>query len=480
MNKLSTLIIAITGLLGFQWVNAQSQVCNQYEIQLNKEVQAKNYEAAYPILNQALNECPNEKVNFYNFGETILLAKINSAANETDKKKFAGELVSLINKRIQYFPEGKVSFWEGEKITYQLNHGLVSKKEAYQQYQKLFGQSEEAQKISASAATNYFVAVIELLNAEEIDYNAAMEGYFQAKKVADGNIEMRSVEYGTLAEKLDSIQKENPKKDLTPAEKQTMSNAQAAKDLFVQLSEGMESALSEIAKCEYIAPMFEQDFEKNKDNIDWLAGSYQALASKDCYDHPIMDRLEKQYVAVWQKNNPSQPIAKAGGTSSSSTIGSEYGNGVKQYNAGNYSGAIASFTKALNEVSGTTRGDVAYYMALAYQKTGSNANAVTWANRAASYKPGWGAPYQLIAGAFAASANSCGNSEFQKRAAYWVAADYANKACAVDSRSCSWGRSAAKSYEGNAPTVEQAFQAGKKSGDAVTVSCLGGATTRVR
>ena len=477
MNKLSTLIIAVTALLSTNFVNAQN--CDTYEIQLNKEVQAKNYDAAYPILNKAINECPKAKINFYNFGETILLDKIESAATDAEKQKFAQELVNLIDKRIVNFPDEKKAFWEGEKINYQLKYGVLTQETAYDAYKALFNSSEDTQKLSANTVLTYYTTALELLNSQQIDFEEALEVYFETKKVAEENIEMRSVEYGTLAEKLDSIQQINPKKDLTPAEKQIMANAQASKDVFVEVNESMEAVLQEYTTCENLAPMFEQKFEANKDNLEWLGGSYQSLASKDCFDLPIMERLESQYAAVWQKQNPSQPVASAGGASSSQ-IASSYGDGARKFKAGNYSGAIASFQKAMNEVSGTTRGEVAYYIALSYQKTGSNSNAVSWANRAASYKPGWGAPYQLIAGAFAASANSCGSTEFEKRSAYWVAADYANKACAVDSRSCSWGRSAARSYEANAPTAEQAFQAGKSSGQSVSVSCLGGATTRVR
>lgn len=480
MNKLSTLIIAVTALLGSQWVNAQN--CSAYEIQLNKEVQANNYDAAYPILNKALAECPSEKINFYNFGETILVGKIEKAATDAEKTKLAGELAALIDKRVANFPGEKKAFWEGEKINYQLKYGVLDQMAAYQAYAKLFEATDDdtdAEKVSASTVLTYYTTALELMNAQQLGFEEVLEVYFQTKKVAEDNIELRSVEYGTLAEKLDSIKQLNPSKDLTPAEKQIMANAQASKDIFVEVNESMEHVLQEYTTCENLSPMFENQFEANKDNLDWLGGSYQALASKDCYDLPIMERLEARYAQVWQKENPSQTVASSG-PSGGNQIASSYGDGVRKYKAGNFSGAIASFQQAINEVTGTTRGDVAYYIALSYQKTGSNANAVTWANRAAGYKPGWGAPYQLIAGAFAASANSCGANEFEKRVAYWVAADYANKACAVDSRSCSWGRSAARSYEGNAPTIEQAFAQGKSAGDAVSISCLGGATTRVR
>lgn len=478
MKKIIPLLFVASAFIAPNFGNAQN--CDSYEISLNKLVQTKDYDAAYPKLKEALAACPSEKINFYNFGETILENKIANAANDVEKKKYANELVTLIENRIKNFPDGKEAFWKGEKISYQLKYELIDKKTAYDAYKALFESSEDTQKVSASTVLTYYSTALELMNQNVLDFEEVLEVYFQTKKVAEDNIEMRSVEYGTLAEKLDSIQKTNPKKDLTPAEKQTMANAQSAKDVFVQLNESMEAVLEEYTTCDNIAPMFANKFEANKDSLEWLTGSYQALALKDCYDNPVMERIEEQYAVVWKRENPQAEPTQVASRGGGGTVGSSYGSGARKYKAGNYSGAIEDFKKAMDEVTGTTRGDVAYYVALSYQKTGSLTNAVSWAKRAASYKPGWGAPYQLIASAFGASANACGNSQFEKLSTYWVAADYANKAAAVDSRSASWAKSAVRSYEGTAPSQELIFQAGKKKGDRVSVSCLGGATTTVR
>ncbi|MDG4949444.1 hypothetical protein NLM59_00775 [Weeksellaceae bacterium KMM 9724] len=478
MKKIIPLLFVASAFIAPNFGNAQN--CDSYEISLNKLVQTKDYDAAYPKLKEALAACPSEKINFYIFGETILENKVANAANEVEKKKYANELVTLIDNRIKNFKDGKEAFWKGEAITYELNYGLVDKMGAYKKFKELFSSSEDVQKFSSPAVYAYFSTSLQLLNEEKLGFEEVLKVYFQTKKIAEDNIEMRSVEYGTLAEKLDSIQKTNPKKDLTPAEKQMMANAQTNKDAFVNIHDSMESILEQYTTCDNIAPMFDNGFEANKDSIEWLTSSYQALASKDCYDNPIMERIEEQYNIVWKKQNPQAEQTQVASRGGGGTVGSPYGSGARKYKAGNYSGAIEDFKKAMYEVTGTTRGDVAYYIALSYQKTGSLSNAVSWAKRAANYKPGWGAPYQLIASAFGASANACGNSQFEKLSTYWVAADYANKAAAVDSRSASWAKSAVRSYEGTAPNQELIFQAGKKKGDRVSISCLGGATTTVR
>lgn len=474
MKKMLTFTLSVLGFLGVVEMSAQSN-CDVLEIKINKNLSAKNYDEAYVLLNEALTgNCVGEKINFYNFGETILVEKLESTK---DSVKYGKELIDLIDKRLAHFPEDE-GFWRGEQINYKLKYKLVDKLQAYKEYKALFSDGDkEKEKLSSSTVLTYYLTALELMQEGTLDFEEILEVYFQTKKVAEDNIEMRSNEYGELAEKLEKIKAENPNKDLSPSEKERMANAQAAKDIFVDASESMEAVLADYTTCENVAPMYVNKFEANKDSIEWVIGAYQALASKECFDQPIMEKLEARYVELWKKQNPQSTATPGNG---GQAIASKYGSGARKFKAGNYSGAIQDFTAALDEVSGRSKGDVAYYIALSYQKTGSLSNAVSWAKRAANYKPGWGAPYQLIASIFGASANSCGSSQFEKLSTYWVAADYANKACAVDSRSCGWARKAAASYEATAPNSQMIFSQGKSKGQTVSVSCFGGATTRIR
>jgi hypothetical protein len=76
-----------------------------------------------------------------------------------------------------------------------------------------------------------------------------------------------------------------------------------------------------------------------------------------------------------------------------------------------------------------------------------------------------GVAYLKIAEMYAKSANDCGNSVFNKRAVYWLAADYAKRAGRVDPSISSNANAAADSYRGRAPQKSDIFQedaAGKK------------------
>lgn len=476
MKKLLSAFSAIV-LLGLQGVSAQN--CDGYDIKLNQHVQRKAYAEAYPILNEALNACPKAKVNYYIYGEKILEELAQNSASEVERKKYAQELANLIQKRIDNFPSDKPMYWTGEKINYELNYGLKDKMEIYKEYKDLFAKAKEEAKLSTSTVLNYYTTALELMNEQKLTFEDALEVYFQTKAVTEKNIEIRSIEYGTLAEKLDSLQKIDSTKKLSKKEEQIMESSQAAKSSFLKIQESMEAILSQYTTCENLAPMYVNKFAEKRDSLQWVIGAYQQLASKDCYDQPIMETLEKQYTYLWRKEHPQQDISQAS-THTDVNIAGNYSKAATAFSKKQYGQAAELFQKALNEVSGTKKGDVAYYIAISYQKMGSLSNAINWAKRAASYKPGYGAPYELIAGIFGSNANSCGNNTFQKLTAYWVAADFARKACAVDSRSCGRARKAAASYEANGPTLEMAFQQGKKKGDRVSISCFGGATTSVR
>ena len=68
------------------------------------------------------------------------------------------------------------------------------------------------------------------------------------------------------------------------------------------------------------------------------------------------------------------------------------------------------------------------------------------------------------------SANSCGDTNFNKRAVFWLAALEAEKAGRVDGRLKSSASKAAAGYRGSAPSKADVFQAGNK-GETIKIGC---------
>lgn len=97
--------------------------------------------------------------------------------------------------------------------------------------------------------------------------------------------------------------------------------------------------------------------------------------------------------------------------------------------------------------------------------------AASYARQALNYQPSMGKAYLLIASAYAASANSCGTSEFEKRMVYVAAANKAAMAKKVDPSISSLASKYISSYMGSAPSTKLIFTEGKQSGAPHKVGC---------
>ena len=73
---------------------------------------------------------------------------------------------------------------------------------------------------------------------------------------------------------------------------------------------------------------------------------------------------------------------------------------------------------------------------------------------------------RICAGAIAATANSCGDTSFDRAANYWLANDYMRKASASSTK-----------YLSNAPNDDIIFDAGKSKGSRISLPCWGESTT---
>jgi hypothetical protein len=68
----------------------------------------------------------------------------------------------------------------------------------------------------------------------------------------------------------------------------------------------------------------------------------------------------------------------------------------------------------------------------------------------------------MISNIYAASANDCGETQFNKRAVYWLAAQMAYKAGEVDTSIKKQALKTARSYEGRAPSKTEIFTEGNQ------------------
>ena len=79
---------------------------------------------------------------------------------------------------------------------------------------------------------------------------------------------------------------------------------------------------------------------------------------------------------------------------------------------------------------------------------------------------------------YAASANNCGDSTFNKRAVYWLAAEEARKAARVDPTLRKAAAASVANYEAKAPHKSDIFNC-SCSGQSIKIGCWIGASVTV-
>ena len=111
-----------------------------------------------------------------------------------------------------------------------------------------------------------------------------------------------------------------------------------------------------------------------------------------------------------------------------------------------------------------------YKIALKFKQRGSKRSARSYAQKALKFQPSLGKAYLMIANLYATSANDCGQSQFEKRAVYWLAANTATKAARVDPSIKKAALKTAAAFNGRAPSKTDIFTEGNQ-GSTISFPC---------
>ncbi|MCD8529653.1 MAG: tetratricopeptide repeat protein [Flavobacterium sp.] len=214
----------------------------------------------------------------------------------------------------------------------------------------------------------------------------------------------------------------------------------------------MDNIILELSTCEKLIPFYQKGFEANKTNEEWLKRAANRLDSKGCDSDPIFSKISE----ALYKLNPSADAA--------------YQLGVVEIQRKNTTKALDFFNQAANlYTDNTKKANVYYRIAVMYSKS-NKVQARNYARKALSVKPSFGKSYLLIAQLYGSSINECGDDQFEKRAMYWLAAQYCDKAAAVDSSIKATANKTAASYRAAAPSKTEIFQSGKQ-GQRIAFNC---------
>ncbi|TBN03965.1 hypothetical protein EYD45_08090 [Hyunsoonleella flava] len=401
-------------------------------------VKAKNYDAAYEPWAFVKNNCPDLSIAIYIDGEKILKNKIENAKGN-EKRKFIEELIEVLQKRLKYF-ENKTHKGKYLAKICQLrfdNRDILQKdiKDLYDCFDAAYIEDKSTFTHPKSLYT-YFSLIVDLYHNGERPIEDVFDKY-------DDILEKIEEEIKNYSEKLNKlIQKEDGGTKLTKKEVQRKNVYQDYLKNYDLISKSIDVKLGVIADCENLIPLYNKNFEANKDDAIWLKRAVSRMYNKECTEDALYEKLVKAYDDVAPSAETKIYIVtiliKKGGNPAE----------INRYLDEAYKLETDAYKKS----------KIAYKIGLILKKKGSYARARSYFRNALKLNPSNGRPHLAIAAMYAESAKNCGDTNFNKRAVYWLAAIEARKALRVDPTLEKAATQNIKRYEALAPSREDIFK----------------------
>ena len=450
--KLTSLLLIL--FAGVSTVEAQSSVdCVTTGSIFTENAKVKNYEAAYEPFRKLMDNCPKWSYALYQYGERLYRDRLEKAS-EGDKKAVVQEFIQMYEQKYENYPD-RVSQGANLSDIAQLmsDYNVGTKMEQFQKFQEAW-KSDKKSFTSPKALYNYFVLGVELQDAGEMDLNEVFVLYdeIQDKVTEEQNAAAESV--------APLLEKEEAGTALDPKEERAKNASNSNLESYSKVIAGMNEKLGKLADCDNLIPLYQKDFEAKKGDIDWVRRAAGRMSNKECTEDPFFEKL----VVQLDKLEPSAQTA--------------YYLGQLADKNGDNSKAMSYYEESANrETDPNQKSKVFMRLGEKMRSRKSYSQARAFYQKSLDAKPSNGRAYLMIANMYAASANSCGETQFEKRAIYWLAADYASRAAKIDPSIASNANKTAESYRGLAPSKTEIFQSGK-AGQKVNFSCwIGGSVT---
>ncbi|MEQ3654589.1 MAG: hypothetical protein ABNH00_01880 [Dokdonia sp.] len=454
-TKLTALLFML--LAGVFFNTTEAQVSEECRTTLSLFVEAakvKNYDVARPYFETLKKDCPSASLAIYQYGEKMLKADLKKASGDAQKAK-AQEIIDLLKMREKFFPAKTPKGENAADIgQYMYDYKLGTTQSQYDIFNQAWTTDRASIKSSKSIYT-YFKLAVNLFEqgVKPLDeifdlYDEVQEKLSKEGTVLDGKLQ-----------KL--VEKEEAGQQLTGKEGRRKKAYETNLKAFGIFAGSVDGTLGTLADCENLVPLYQKQFEENKNDIDWINKAASRMLSKECTTDPMFKQLVEQLHTL----KPSADSAKY--------------LMILCREAGDYACEKEYFEQALAlEQDPTKRAALNYQKAEGYRKSGSYGQARSYYNKALKDNPSFGRAYLKLGQMYASSANNCGSTTFEKRATYWLAADVVARAGRVDPRLARTANGLAANYRGKAPTKTDIFNA-DMAGKSVKLNCWIGMTVKV-
>lgn len=435
--KTRIILVVAAFLFGFgQSFAQQDEECMTNLTIFTDYYKSKKFDEAYEPWMKVRNKCPKFNRAIYAYGEKILKHKIENSTG-TEKVGYLNDLMKLWDDAVVNFPshytKGGVLSDKGE-LMYDYRTDLkATNKQIYDMLDRAYNEDVENFK-SPRALYIYFSTVVDMHDAKEVEVQAVFDKY---DDVSD-KIGKETDNYTLLMNPL--VEKEEAGTALTSKEQQYKASYESYLENYNNISTSMDTRLGQLANCEVLIPLYTRDFEANKTDAEWLQRAVSRMYNKECTEDPLYTTLVKAYDAAAPSADTKYFVASLLFSQGKTSEGNKYLDEAYEL-----------------ETDPLKKAKRAYDIGKSLRKKGQYGSARSYFQKALSLSPSMGRAYLEIAQMYAASANDCGDTVFNKRAVYWLAASEARKAAKVDGSISSYANQLAASYEGKAPSRQDIF-----------------------
>jgi len=426
-----TLLIALL-LLGLNTTFAQDQEeCRINMSLLAETVKAKKFTEALPYYREAIKGCPKyNQSGIYKYGEDVFEGLLDAATTDAKKVEYINELITLWDSRMEnYSSKSARGVYEDKKAELRYDHrkllGLTDE-QIYNEFDNVY-KTDLENFTSPKGLYIYFKMMVSLYDKGQKTPQELFNKY-------DDVVDKIETEVNDNSGKLNALIAKG--KNLSSKEETYKRIYGQRLNAFEKISGSLETLLGDRANCEVLIPIYQRDYEPNKNDGQWLQRAMNKLYAKGCKTDPMFVKVVKQKYSL----EPNADTAR-------------------------YLYGITGEQKYMDEIfrletDPLKLAKLNYNLALEFKSKGSYGQARTYFYKAADLNPADTKPYLQVAAMYASSVKSCGNDNFEKRSIYWLAGNEAAKASS----------DTASKYRALAPSKQDIFTAGK-SGQTIKIGC---------
>jgi hypothetical protein len=455
-TRITLILLAL--FMGFNVGFAQQdEECMLNLTLMSDNAKSKKFNEAYEPFMKLRNKCPKFNYAIYYYGDKILKDKIEKATG-TEKVNFINDLMKVWDEGLINFPNkynaGDI-LQDKAMLKYDEREALgLGNKQVYDAFDDLYKKAPESFN-NPKGLYVYFSTIVDMHDAKEVEVLDVFNKY-------DDVNDKIGKEIDNYTEKLNPlVEKEEAGTELDKKEAQYKRQYESYLEAYDKISGSIDSKLGKLANCEVLVPLYQRDFEKFKNDSEWLKRAVNRMYNKECTDDPLYIDLVKAYDA-------SSPSAD--------TKYFVYNLLMKQ---GKEKEAKPYLDQSYDlEKDPLKKSKLAMRFGKSLKSQGNYGSARSYFQKSLELNPSNGRAHIEIANMYAASANNCGDTNFNKRAVFWLAAAEARKAGRVDANLRSYAEGLAANFEGKAPQKSDIFGLGN-SGEVIRIGCWIGLSVTV-